>query len=332
MKLSKTQQETYSELVRARVYVDSFKGGTDALRLITMLKQLCIHPSLITAAEDKSEDSVVPSNKLLLLGNLLQTLDSSPEDERIVVISNFTKALDVVKELCDTKGYVYLRLDGSTNAQDRQRLVDRFNDKTSYVRGVSPFVFLLSSKAGGCGLNLIGANRLVLLDPDWNPAVDQQACARIWREGQARDVYIFRLMSTGTIEERIYQRQLMKLSSANTASGGADLEMKKFSLAELRDLFKLNLETTCDTFDLIHSGDPQGIDSKGWSNSDNHETILDESMRHVVQGLGSGVVSFVHQEPFSKSPTELATRTLNSKPTITAEDYALSSDEEFSFA
>lgn len=75
-----------------------------------------------------------------------------------------------------------LRLDGTMTINKRQKLVDRFNNPDG-----SEFVFLLSSKAGGCGLNLIGANRLILFDPDWNPAADQQALARVWRDGQKKD-------------------------------------------------------------------------------------------------------------------------------------------------
>jgi len=71
-------------------------------------------------------------------------------------------------------------------------------------------IFFLSSKAGGCGLNLVGGNRLILYDPDWNPASDLQAMARVWRDGQQKNVFIYRLLSTGTIEEKIYQRQTSK--------------------------------------------------------------------------------------------------------------------------
>jgi hypothetical protein len=81
----------------------------------------------------------------------------------------------------------------------------RFNDP-----GSDAFAFLLSSKAGGCGLNLIGANRLVLFDPDWNPANDKQAAGRIWRDGQRKRCYIYRFLATGTIEEKVFQRQLSK--------------------------------------------------------------------------------------------------------------------------
>lgn len=93
---------------------------------------------------------------------------------RIVVVSNYTQTLDLIAQLCRDRGYPVLRLDGSTSISKRQKLVQRFNDARD-----TQFVFLLSSKAGGCGLNLVGGNRLVLFDPDWNPANDKQAAARV---------------------------------------------------------------------------------------------------------------------------------------------------------
>lgn len=93
---------------------------------------------------------------------------------RIVVVSNYTQTLDLIAYLCRERAYPCLRLDGSTSIPKRQKLVIKFNDQQQ-----SQFVFLLSSKAGGCGLNLIGGNRLVLFDPDWNPANDKQAAARV---------------------------------------------------------------------------------------------------------------------------------------------------------
>ncbi|VDQ11480.1 unnamed protein product [Trichobilharzia regenti] len=81
-------------------------------------------------------------------------------------------------------------MDGTMTIRKRAKVVERFNDPTS-----QDFVFMLSSKAGGCGLNLIGANRLVMFDPDWNPANDDQAMARVWRDGQKKQCYIYRLIS-----------------------------------------------------------------------------------------------------------------------------------------
>jgi len=86
-------------------------------------------------------------------------------------------------------------------------------------------VFLLSSKAGGCGLNLVGASSLIMTDPDWNPANDAQAMARVWRPGQTKKVFLYRLLCTGTIEEKIFQRQVAKLSLADTVvNSNADAE------------------------------------------------------------------------------------------------------------
>ncbi|XP_049935470.1 protein CHROMATIN REMODELING 25-like [Nymphaea colorata] len=100
---------------------------------------------------------------------------TSPAQEAI----NLT--LDLFAQLCRERRYPFLRLDGSTSISKRQKLVNRFNDISKDE---------LSSKAGGCGLNLIGGNRLVLFDPDWNPANDKQAAARVWRGGQKKRVYI----------------------------------------------------------------------------------------------------------------------------------------------
>lgn len=101
---------------------------------------------------------------------------------------------------------------------------------------------MLSSKAGGCGLNLIGANRLVLFDPDWNPAADQQALARVWRDGQKKDCFVYRFIAAGTIEEKILQRQSHKQSlsscvvdSARTSSGiSASIAFESFSSSSRR--------------------------------------------------------------------------------------------------
>lgn len=87
------------------------------------------------------------------------------------------------------RGYGYIRLDGSITIKNRLKLVDEFN-----ATDQSKFLFLLSSKAGGCGLNLIGANRLIMFDPDWNPANDDQAMARVWRDGQKKTCYIYRML------------------------------------------------------------------------------------------------------------------------------------------
>lgn len=128
-----------------------------------------------------------------------------------MLVSNYTSTLDLLQKLLLSKGYTFLRLDGSTPAAKRQDLVDGFNktDSTAACKSlISSLVFyvqclmelysvafLLSAKSGGAGINLIGASRLVLYDLDWNPATDQQAMARIHRDGQRREVRIYRMIT-----------------------------------------------------------------------------------------------------------------------------------------
>jgi DNA repair and recombination protein RAD54B len=134
------------------------------------------------------------------------------------------------------------RLDGSTNTSKRQDLIDKFNSKSSTAQ-----VFLLSAKAGGYGINLIGANRLVLFDPDWNPSVDLQAMSRVYREGQTKNVYIYRLVATGTIEEKIFQRQIVKTALSKTV---VDEKKSKsvFTKEMLKELFLYNEDSKCQTY------------------------------------------------------------------------------------
>eukprot|EP00434_Breviolum_minutum_P024591 symbB.v1.2.021721.t1/scaffold1893.1/size96936/6 len=111
-------------------------------------------------------------------------------------------------------------------------------------------------KAGGCGLNLIGANRLVMFDPDWNPANDRQAMARVWRDGQKKPCYIYRLFTTGTIDEKVYQRQICKdgLSTMMVTETGEDEAQMTESLASdlVKDLFTFSEKTACATHDMLN--------------------------------------------------------------------------------
>ncbi|KAL0743225.1 hypothetical protein Bca4012_084738 [Brassica carinata] len=178
------------------------------------------------------------SGKMHVLSRLLANLRRNTDD-RIVLVSNYTQTLDLFAQLCRERRYPYLRLDGSTSISKRQKLVNRLNDPTK-----DEFAFLLSSKAGGCGLNLIGANRLVLFDPDWNPANDKQAAARVWRDGQKKRVYVYRFLSTGTIEEKVYQRQMSKEGLQKVIqheqTDNSTRQGNLLSTEDLRDLFSLH--------------------------------------------------------------------------------------------
>jgi len=129
------------------------------------------------------------SGKLMVLDCLLASIKTTTND-KIVLVSNYTQTLDLFEKLCHKRSYNYVRLDGTMTIKKRSKVVDNFNNENS-----SDFIFMLSSKAGGCGLNLIGANRLVMFDPDWNPANDDQAMARVWRDGQKKPCFVYRFLS-----------------------------------------------------------------------------------------------------------------------------------------
>lgn len=197
-----------SEAIRRTVRdSEGAKPNLNTLASITTLKKLCNHPDLIldkiregvegfekAAAlfpSNHNDRDVMPelSGKLMLLDGLLVNLKTNYND-KIVLVSNYTQTLDLFERLCKKRRYLYVRLDGTMTIKKRAKVVESFNNPDS-----KEFIFMLSSKAGGCGLNLIGANRLVMFDPDWNPANDDQAMARVWRDGQKKPCYIYRFLA-----------------------------------------------------------------------------------------------------------------------------------------
>jgi len=228
-------------------------GGQSTLQAITFLKKLCNHPQLVYDICAKGEegfggmDTMFPSGfsrsirsfeplwsgKMKLLDTILANIKKTTDD-RVVLISNYTQTIDLFQRLCEMRGYKSVRLDGTMGTKKRDKIVQQFNDPTT-----NEFVFLLSSKAGGCGLNLIGANRLIMFDPDWNPANDGQAMARVWRDGQRKTCYLYRFLATGTIEEKIFQRQTHKKALSNCIVDSAEDVERHFSVADLKELFRL---------------------------------------------------------------------------------------------
>ncbi|KAJ9582992.1 hypothetical protein L9F63_022677, partial [Diploptera punctata] len=264
--LTDVQHKMYSNFIASDAVKRTVRGGSggkvslSALSAITTLKKLCNHPDLVFDKVEAEEDGfqgaktllpdkynpgkvVIPelSGKLAVLDCLLAVVKATTQD-KVVLVSNYTQTLDLFERLSKHRGYQYVRLDGSMTIKKRAKVVEKFNDPTS-----SDFIFMLSSKAGGCGLNLIGANRLVMFDPDWNPANDDQAMARVWRDGQRKQCYIYRLLCTGTIEEKIFQRQAHKKALSSSVVDNEEDVARHFSLADLRDLFKLETDTISDT-------------------------------------------------------------------------------------
>ncbi len=185
------------------------------------------------------------SGKMFVLYRLMKEMRKPGNgNDKIVIISNYTQTLDLIGKMCRENSWGFCRLDGSVTMKKRQKMVDEFNDPSTPL-----IAFLLSSKAGGCGLNLIGGNRLVLFDPDWNPAVDKQAAARCWRDGQKKRCFTYRFLATGTVEEKIFQRQLSKEGLQSVVDDKE--QVNTLSTKDLRNLFKLRTGTPSDTHDKL---------------------------------------------------------------------------------
>jgi len=187
-------------------------GGPDRSRLLNILMQLrkvCNHPYLFQGAEPGPPYIDGPHlwencGKLYLLDKLLTKLKKN--GDRVLIFSQMTRLLDILEDYMRAKQYEYCRIDGSSKGEDRDTEMDAFN-----APGSTKFCFLLSTRAGGLGINLATANVVVLYDSDWNPQMDLQAQDRAHRIGQTKEVTVFRLITEGTIEEKIVERAEKKL-------------------------------------------------------------------------------------------------------------------------
>ncbi len=196
-------------------------GGISMLASLTRLRRACCHGRL--ALDSFSAKSAKLERMLELVEELKE------EGRRALIFSQFTDVLDLVEPLLNTSGISWLRLDGSTPAARRSKLVQRFQEGEADV-------FLISLKAGGVGLNLTAADYVLLLDPWWNPAVEEQAASRAHRMGQQNPVTVCRLVVRGTVEERILQlqREKKELAESILATGGkgVSLELLRSLLAD----------------------------------------------------------------------------------------------------
>ena len=187
-------------------------------RLVNMeieLRKACQHPWLIAGVEDKeiaeglTDDeymakTIAASGKLVLLEKLLGKMQR--EGHRVLIFSQFVLVLDLLQEFCDYKRYTYERLDGGVRGNEREAAIDRF-----VKPGSNRFLFLLSTRAGGVGLNLATADTVIIFDSDWNPQQDMQAQARAHRIGQKNKVMIYRLVTRNTYESEMFARASKKL-------------------------------------------------------------------------------------------------------------------------
>ncbi|KAI0416197.1 SNF2 family N-terminal domain-containing protein [Xylaria grammica] len=234
-KLTQLQYETYRLFLDSKEMGNVLKGNTQSFFGIDRLRKICNHPDLVDPTtkvkHPQSWGAPNKSGKMQVLKALLGMWKKL--GHKTLLFSQTVQMLDILDQFVRNLGNIqYLRMDGKTPIRLRQVLVDKFN-KTPDID-----LFLLTTKVGGLGVNLTGANRVIIYDPDWNPSTDVQARERAWRLGQKKDVTIYRLMTAGTIEEKIYHRQIFKQFLSNKVLKDPK-HRTTFNLNDLHDLFTL---------------------------------------------------------------------------------------------
>lgn len=235
-KLTKFQRDTYENFLTSDDLKAIMNGKRQILYGVDILRKICNHPDL----QDHKTLSIKPgynygsgakSGKMQVVKALLELWKE--QGNKTLLFAQHRIMLDILEKFIGSiGGFNYRRMDGTTPIHTRQGLVDEFNNNPI------AHVFLLTTKVGGLGINLTGANRVIIYDPDWNPSTDVQARERAWRLGQKREVMIYRLMTAGTIEEKIYHRQLFKQFLINKILKDPK-QRQTFQMKDLHDLFTL---------------------------------------------------------------------------------------------
>ena len=185
------------------------EGTTRLLNIVMQLRKCCNHPYLFDGAEPGppfTTDSHLVENaaKMVVLDKLLTRLKGN--GSRVLLFSQMSRMLDILEDYCGWRGFDYCRIDGQTAHEDRISAIDEYNKP-----GSSKFIFLLTTRAGGLGINLATADMVILYDSDWNPQVDLQAQDRAHRIGQLKQVVVFRLLTEQSVEEKVIEKAMQKL-------------------------------------------------------------------------------------------------------------------------
>ena len=235
-RLTKLQRDAYEGFLNSGELKAIMDGKRQVLYGIDILRKICNHPDLenhrlLSVKPGYHYGSAAKSGKMQVVKELLQL--SKQQGHKMLLFAQHRIMLDILESFIKSMAeFRYCRMDGNTPIHNRQGLVDDFNTNRDI------HVILLTTKFGGLGVNLTGANRVIIYDPDWNPSTDIQARERAWRLGQKREVMIYRLMTAGTIEEKIYHRQLFKTFLTNKILRDPK-QRQTFQMKDLHDLFTL---------------------------------------------------------------------------------------------
>uniref|UniRef100_A0A5B6YVD1 Helicase C-terminal domain-containing protein n=1 Tax=Davidia involucrata TaxID=16924 RepID=A0A5B6YVD1_DAVIN len=232
--LTAEQRSVYRAFLASSEVEQIFDGSRNSLYGIDVMRKICNHPDLLErehSCQNSDYGNPERSGKMKVVAQVLKVWKE--QGHRVLLFSQTQQMLDILENFLIAGGYNYRRLDGLTPIKQRMALIDEFNNTDDV------FIFILTTKVGGLGTNLTGANRVIIFDPDWNPSTDMQARERAWRIGQTRDVTVYRLITRGTIEEKVYHRQIYKHFLTNKILKNPQ-QRRFFKARDMKDLFVLN--------------------------------------------------------------------------------------------
>jgi len=288
VELSPMQAQYYRNIL-SRNFQALSKGGTQHVSLMNVameLKKASNHPYLFEGAETKTEVKeeilkgiVMNSGKMVLLDKLLTRLKA--DGHRVLIFSQMVRLLDIMSDYMSFRGYIFQRLDGTVPSDVRKKSIEHFNAPNS-----PDFAFLLSTRAGGLGINLETADTVIIFDSDYNPQNDLQAMARAHRIGQKNHVNIYRFVTKGTIEEDILERARQKMileyaiinqmDTAGSRFGAKPVAPKTneaFSKDELSEILKFGAQSMYKTDDTQQAQKLEQMDLDDiLGKAENHET------------------------------------------------------------
>ncbi|XP_028983432.1 lymphoid-specific helicase [Betta splendens] len=244
-RVRKEQEQSTSPVLDIQSPLDS-QINLKLQNILMLLKRCCNHPYLVEYPLDPAtqdfkidEQLVQSSGKFLILDRLLPALKN--RGHKVLIFSQMTSILDLLMDYCYLRGFQYSRLDGSMSYADRDK------NMTKFCKDPEVFLFLLSTRAGGLGINLTAADTVIIFDSDWNPQADLQAQDRCHRIGQTKPVVVYRLVTVNTIDQKILERasakrklEQMVIHKNKFKGGKSELNQSKscIDLDELRDLLK----------------------------------------------------------------------------------------------
>ncbi|KAJ1273630.1 hypothetical protein BS78_06G296900 [Paspalum vaginatum] len=319
LKLTACQRKLYEAFLKSELVHLALQPKGSPLAAITILKKICDHPLLLTkkAAEGVLEgmDDMLNDQDIGMVEKMAMNLADMAHDEdalqvgqdvscklsfimsllrnlieeghHVLIFSQTRKMLNLIQEAILLEGYKFLRIDGTTKVSDREKIVKDFQE------GPGAPIFLLTTQVGGLGLTLTKAARVIVVDPAWNPSTDNQSVDRAYRIGQTKDVIVYRLMTSATIEEKIYKLQVFKGALFRTATEQKE-QTRYFSKSEIQELFS-----------LPQHGFDVSLTQKQLQEEHGQQVVMDESLRKHIQFLEQQGIAGVshHSLLFSKTAT-----------------------------